>query len=120
MAYKSKLGFMVIISSWMLIAGLLLAEQHTSKKLLIIDAIEKVRTSGTPNDRSDAAYNLVILTKGVGRKDIDDKMINDMISLLDMPEGREWVAFSLGHLGSRAKKAVPKLYQYYAYSAHLN
>jgi HEAT repeat protein len=47
----------------------------------------------------------------VKAQDIDDKTLADIVSLLDSPDDsvRFWVAASLGHLGPRAKAAVPKL-----------
>jgi len=39
------------------------------------------------------------------------KTVADLVSLLDLPVGRYWVAVSLGNLGTRAKTAIPKLQQ---------
>ena len=44
-------------------------------------------------------------------KQVDDKTIADLVSLLDIPEEpvRDGVTAAIGNLGGRAKVAVPKL-----------
>jgi HEAT repeat protein len=61
--------------------------------------------------RTEAAEHLAELTRGINPKSVDDKTVADMVSLLDAPDDsvRAWVAAALGHLGRRAKVAVPKL-----------
>jgi hypothetical protein len=74
--------------------------------------IAKVRTSGPPSiGRTNAAEHLAELTRKIDPKAIDDKTVADMVSLLDTSDDsvRLWVAAALGHLGSRAKTAIPKL-----------
>jgi hypothetical protein len=71
--------------------------------------IAEVRTAATPTICSEAAEHLAQLTRKIDPKKVDDKAIADMVSLLDLPVGRYWVAVSLGNLGRRAKVAVPKL-----------
>jgi hypothetical protein len=73
--------------------------------------MEKLRTDSTPGESYDLSYKLAKLTKGAGQKDIDDKIIANMIPFLDKGADRYWVAVSLGNLGRRARIAVPKLYQ---------
>jgi len=74
--------------------------------------IAEVRTAATPAACSKAAEHLAELTRKIDPKKVDDKTIADMVSLLDLPPGRYWVAVSLGNLGRRAKVAVPKLLEF--------
>jgi len=84
MVNKPQVYFLVIISCWMLMADNVLADQHTSKKQDIKDAIEQVRTATTYGSRVEAAHRLANLTANVSRKDLDDKMIADIASLLEI------------------------------------
>lgn len=113
MAYKSKHILIVIVSWWMLITGAAIADQPISKKQAIIDALEKARTGATSNIRYEAARSLAILTEGIDLKEIDDNIIDNMITLLYNKDVYDWVIASLANLGSRAKKAVPTLYKLY-------
>jgi hypothetical protein len=99
----------IVISAWMLLSNGALVGQDVSSQQIIIEAIEKVRTGGTATIRSDAAERLAVLTHDIGPKDINDRTIADIISLLDLPEARFWVAICLGNLKSRAKIAAPRL-----------
>jgi HEAT repeat protein len=81
-------------------------------KQRLTDAIATVRTSKSSAERGKAAMHIGYLIFWLGRNEIDDKTIADLVSLLDIPEEpvREGVARSLGFLGSRAKLvAGPKL-----------
>jgi hypothetical protein len=73
--------------------------------------IAKVRTEKSPMLREKAAENLAVLTNGINPKSVDDKTVAGMVSLLDIQDDsvRLWVAAALGHLGPRAKAAVPRL-----------
>jgi len=75
----------------------------------IKETIAKVREGATPTIRDDAAQRLADLTRTVGPKEVDRKNIRDIVSLLDLPDGRLWVATSLGNIGPRARIAIPKL-----------
>lgn len=78
----------------------------------VADAIEDVRrmepTSG------QGYYVAERLNKLIGQLDpqsVDDKIVEDLVSLLAIPNDaiRFWVAAALGHLGPRARKAIPAL-----------
>jgi hypothetical protein len=86
------------------------AGEPTSKQQLA-EATEKVRTAATSLIRDEAARHLAELTRTIDPKQIDDKTITDLVSLLDSAPGRYWVAMSLGNVGPRAKIAIPKLKQ---------
>jgi hypothetical protein len=75
------------------------------------DAIAEVKTSESSLVRAKAAMRIGYLTFWLGRNEIDDQTIADLVSLLNIPEEpvREGVARSLGYLGRRARAAVPKL-----------
>jgi len=73
--------------------------------------VQAVRSAGSPMEQIKSAQHLAELTKGVAPSSVSDATVSDITSLLDMPEDavRGWVAAALGHLGRRAKLAVPKL-----------
>jgi hypothetical protein len=71
--------------------------------------IATVRTGATTNIRDAAAEHLSDLTRQVPPSEIDHKTIADIVSLLDLPIGRLWVASSLANIGPPAKMAIPKL-----------
>jgi hypothetical protein len=77
----------------------------------LIATIAKVRTGESSTVRTEAAERLSELTKRINPKDVDDKTLADLVSLLDTREDsvRAWVAASLGDLGPRARVAAPKL-----------
>ena len=74
-------------------------------------AIATVKNEKSLDARADAAEHLACLVQGIAPETVDDKTIEDMVSLLDDPADavRSWVAAALGQLGPRAKVAVPKL-----------
>ena len=71
----------------------------------------KIRNGKTLTSRTEAAEHLALLTREINPKKVDDSTLTEMLSLLDTQEDsvRAWVAASLGHLGPRAKVAVPGL-----------
>lgn len=75
------------------------------------ETIANVRTSEFPGVRAMAAQNLAYQTFWLGPKDIDERNVAGIVSLLDIPEEplRDLVARSLGHIGPRARAAIPKL-----------
>jgi hypothetical protein len=76
------------------------------------DTMAIVRTSGPPSmARTNAAERLADLTSKVNPDRVDDKTLQDLVSLLDTSDDsvRYWVATSLGNLGPRAKIAIPRL-----------
>lgn len=76
------------------------------------ETIVKVRTVRGPSmERTNAAEHLSQLTKKIEPQEIDDRTLDDLISLLDSTDDsvRAWVAAALGHLGGRAKPAASAL-----------
>jgi hypothetical protein len=73
--------------------------------------IAEVRTGETSSDRTDAAERLAQLTRDLDPKKVNEATLIEMVSLLNTTEDsvRAWVAASLGHIGPRAKVAVPTL-----------
>lgn len=78
----------------------------------IQETISDVRKiSGPAKPGANAAEHLSQLTEKIDPKKVDDKTLDDMVSLLDTSNDfvRFWVAAALGHLGPRARVAVPAL-----------
>ncbi len=75
------------------------------------ETIADVRNGKTVTSRTEAAEHLATLTRGINPHKVDDTTLAEIVSLLETEEDsvRAWVAASLGHLGPRAKVAVPKL-----------
>jgi hypothetical protein len=76
------------------------------------ETILKLRKMGGPSmARTNTAERLSQLTEKIDPKEVDDKTLDDLVSLLDSPDDsvRFWVAASIGHLGPRAKGAAPAL-----------
>jgi hypothetical protein len=73
----------------------------------------KVRTGETTEERMRAAKHLFELTKGKRPKELDDKTIMSLASLLDGADDpvRYWVARCIGNFGRRARIAAPRLEQ---------
>jgi hypothetical protein len=110
MARCSRLCIAVIISACMLLCAIAQEDMDISKKQIVIDTIEKIRTGMDPGIRYEAAMKLGLLfRKEISPEEIDDKLLRDIISLLDLPEAEFGIVVALGTLGPRAKKAVPKL-----------
>ena len=80
-------------------------------RIQLSETMAKIRNGETSNSRTDAAEHLATLTRGINPDTVDDAILTEMVSLLDTQEDsvRAWVAASLGHLGRRAKVAVPRL-----------
>jgi len=80
-------------------------------KRQLSETMAKVRNGRTLNSRTDAAESLATLTRRINPHKVDETTLTEMVSLLDTQEDsvRAWVAASLGHLGPRAKVAVPRL-----------
>ena len=103
---------------WLVLIALspeLCAQSHSRpKKQLereLSETMAKIRNGETLTSRTEAAENLALLTRGINPNKVDDTTLTEMVSLLDTQEDsvRAWVAASLGHLGPRAKVAVPRL-----------
>jgi len=75
------------------------------------ETIVSIQTGGTLTIRTNAAKRLSDLTRGIDPEEVDDASLKELVSLLSTNEDsvRAWVAVSLGHLGPRAKVAVPVL-----------
>ena len=77
----------------------------------ISEVIEKIKTSETPAIRNEFASQLFDLMEKSTPKNIDEKTLDDMLELLNIPEIRIEISASFRFLKSRAKKAVPRLIQ---------
>jgi hypothetical protein len=77
----------------------------------LTETIAKVRTEMSVDTRTEAAEHLANLTRRMDPNQVDEKTLGDLVSLLETSEDsvRAWVAASLGNLGPRARRAVPKL-----------
>lgn len=110
---RSKLRFAVIAFLLIcMLSGTAHGVDKMSKKQIneqLEYTIAVVRTGATSNIRNDAAKHLADLTREIAPNEIDDKIIADIVSLLDLPVGRIWVASSLANIGPPAKMAIPKL-----------
>jgi hypothetical protein len=75
------------------------------------ETITSIQTGGTLTIRTNAAKRLADLTRSIDPEEVDDPTLKELVSLLGTNEDsvRAWVAASLGHLGPRAKLAVPVL-----------
>src|SRR6185436_19362143 len=103
---------------WLILIALspeLCAQSHSlprkQVKRQLSETMAKIRTGKTGTARIEAAEHLATLTRGINSQKVDETTFAEMVSLLDTQEDsvRAWVAASLGHLGPRAKVAVPKL-----------
>ena len=87
--------------------------QNPSQQLKwqLSETMAKIRNGETSTSRTEAAEQLAMLTRGINPHNVDDTTLTEMLSLLETQEDsvRAWVAAALGHLGPRAKVAVPKL-----------
>jgi HEAT repeat protein len=86
-----------------------MSKKHVKEQ--IAEAISNTRTGESSTARTQAAEHLADLTSGAGAKEVDEKTIGEIISLLDTSDDsvRYWVARCLGNLGLRAKAAIPNL-----------
>jgi hypothetical protein len=109
--FRSEFRFVAIAVAFVLclLSGKAQTARNTMFQKRFSDTIMKVRTGGTTNIQVDAAKQLYVMTRGRDNKDLDDKTIADLVSLLDHHMGLHWVAMCLGNIGPRAKMAIPKL-----------
>ena len=110
--FRMKLRYAAITSSLILaVCGTVCSRDDTVSARQMERAVANVRTGKTSTARTEAAEHLAQLTRKMNPKQIDDKTVFDIVSLLDTSEDsvRYWVARSLGNLGPRAKVAIPKL-----------
>jgi HEAT repeat protein len=77
----------------------------SNSNIQVAEAITKVRGGRTVMDRTEAARNLVELTRKIDSTQLDHTTLENLVSLLDSPEDsvRFWVAAALGNLGPRAR-----------------
>jgi len=103
---------------WLILIALspeLCAQSHSlprkQLKRQLSETMAKIRIGKTGTARTEAAEHLATLTRGINSQKVDETTFAEMVSLLDTQEDsvRAWVAASLGHLGPRAKVAVPRL-----------
>jgi hypothetical protein len=91
------------------------ARPKNDAKLLkqIQETIAKIRAMEGPPSmaRTNTAEHLYDLTGRVDPRQVDDKTLQDMGSLVETPDYSVvgWVAGALGNLGPRAVAVVPKL-----------
>jgi HEAT repeat protein len=92
-------------------AGMAQNSGEHGRMMQIKVTMDKVRSGRTVDARTDAAEHLANLAQEVSSKEITEKLVADLTSLLDSPDDsvRYWVARALGNLGPAAKAAVPKL-----------
>jgi hypothetical protein len=103
---------LTIVLAILLYSGGTKASDRDAVNSRIAEAIAKVRTGTTVNDRAAAAEPLCELTRGRNNaRKVDSATITEIISLLDIPEDsvHNWVACALGNIGPPAKAAIPKL-----------
>jgi hypothetical protein len=116
-ASSSRLSLVLIAAAciFLLSPGLWAKSHPRPKRQLkrqLLETMAKVRNGKTTNSRTAAAEHLAAtLTRGINPHKVDETTLTEMVSLLDTQEDsvRAWVAASLGHLGPRAKVAVPRL-----------
>lgn len=77
----------------------------------IKDTMVKVRSDKTVDARTEAAEHLASLTQKISGKQVTEKLVTEVTSLLDSRDDsvRYWVARALGNLGPAARSAAPKL-----------
>jgi len=116
MINKIRFVFVFITSLCLLMCADIPAKEKVSKSQ-VSKTIKKIKTSDPTTEKGyEAMYKarkqLYNLTRNINPEDIDEKTLNDMIELLDIPAGRTIeVIASLGNLESRGEKAIPKLLQ---------
>jgi hypothetical protein len=82
-----------------------------SPKVQFAETIARIRTGETSTTRTNNAANLAAFTQTIDPKKVNDATLREMVSLLNTDDDgvRGWVAAALGHLGPRARIAVPTL-----------
>ena len=101
--------------AWMMLLATIPCVGSSNRDIVLLtelqQTVNEVRNGENANIRRAAAYHLAQLTSRIAPRDVSDKTLSDLISLVDSPEDsvRAGVAAALGYLGSRAKPAVPKL-----------
>jgi hypothetical protein len=115
-ASSSKLRLLVITSVCFFLPLAIVCAKSGSMvqiqiKRQLLETIEEVRNRKDVTSRTEAAEHLATMTRGINPRKVDDTTLAEMVSLLETKEDsvRAWVAASLGHLGPRAKVAVPRL-----------
>jgi HEAT repeats len=93
------------------ITGMAQASGTPARVAEVEEAIAAVRSDKTVDARTNAAEHLASLTKKISAKEATEKLVIDVMSLLDSSDDsvRFWVARALGNLGPIAKAAIPKL-----------
>jgi hypothetical protein len=114
MTQSVKLGTALWLPTLVLICGLRSAAQSTGSavsKVQFAETIERIRTEKNSTVRASNAEILAAFTQSIDPKKVNDATLGEMVSLLNTDEDgvRFWVAAALGHLGPRARIAVPTL-----------
>lgn len=113
-SYKLRPG-VITLACFFLLSPIVCAKSGPMVNIQInkqlLDTIAEIRNRTTINSRTEAAQHLAKLTHGINPRRVDDATVAEMVSLLETREDsvRAFVAASLGHLGPRAKVAIPRL-----------
>ncbi len=93
------------------VAGITQVREGVSLEEQLNNTMAAVKSGKTVNARTDAAENLANLTKRFSKKEVTERLVSDLTSLLDSPDDsvRFWIATALGDIGPPAKAAIPKL-----------
>jgi hypothetical protein len=115
-AASYRLWLIVMMSACLLLLSPVVCASSDPKlkrqpKRELLETMAKVRNGRTSTSRTEAAQHLATLTHGINPHKVNDTTLAEMVSLLETEEDsvRAWVAAALGHLGPRAKVAVPRL-----------
>jgi hypothetical protein len=108
---KIRIQHVVVLLAVLLVTGVADAGVDPALNAKLVDTIATVRAMTPSRARFDAAEQLAVLTNKVRPASVSDSTVNDLVSLLDDSDDvvRMFAAAALGHLGRRAKVAVPKL-----------
>jgi hypothetical protein len=103
--------FTVIVVFALLMSGQIATARVPNSEQRIVRAIERVRSAKGANAKVDAAQQLRNLVLATDAASIDDGTIHSVASLLDFNNEaiRYWIAGALGHFGTRARFAAPRL-----------
>jgi hypothetical protein len=108
-----NIGWVLACVTCLVLLAAMASKMDDPKKLKELqETISDVRKmSGPIKPGANPAEHLAQLTEEIDPKKVDDKTLGDIVSLLDTSNDfvRLWVAAALGHLGPRAKVAVPAL-----------
>src|SRR5216684_8226482 len=104
----------IVIAGVMIISlssGQVSASDRATFNVQLREMSRKARSGESATARAYAAERIADMTAGLDVNKVDDENLSALISLLDASEDpvRLWVAVSLGNLGLRAGRAIPRL-----------